>query len=78
MKYIKRKQSLSLKVCRVTRRGVCVTDLIDHMITESKVLHKGTDMEGKFAVFHDEPAQWNERGAQGHIGKSTRASRAAS
>ena len=45
----------------------CVTDLIDHMITESKNLYKGTDMENKFAMFHDALAQWNEKEAQEYI-----------
>ena len=37
----------------------CVTDLIDRMITESKGVYKGTDMEDKFVRFHDALAQWN-------------------
>ena len=45
----------------------CVTDLIDHMITESKNLYKGTDMENKFVMFHDALAQWNEKEAQEYI-----------
>ena len=45
----------------------CVTDLIDHMITESKNLYKGTDMEGNFVMFHDALAQLNEKEAQEYI-----------
>jgi len=32
---------------------VCVTDLIDRMITESKKIFAGTDMEDRFLMFHD-------------------------
>ena len=32
---------------------VCVTDLIDHMITESNKIYAGTDMEDRFLMFHD-------------------------
>ena len=45
----------------------CVTDLIDHMITESKELYKGTDMKEKLAMFHDALAQWNGKEAQTFI-----------
>ena len=43
---------------------MCVTDQIDHMITESKKIYAGTDMEGRFLMFHDALAQWNEDEAQ--------------
>ena len=46
---------------------VCVTDLIDHMITESKKIYAGTDMEDRFLMFHDALAQWNEDEAQLYI-----------
>ena len=45
----------------------CVTDLIDHMITESVKLYKGTDMENKFMMFHDALAAWNEHAVQQYI-----------
>ena len=43
---------------------VCVTDLIDPMTTECKKMYAGTDMEGRFLVFHDPLALWNEDEAQ--------------
>ena len=46
---------------------VCVTDLIDHMITESNKIYAGTDMEDRFLMFHDALAQWNEDEAQLYI-----------
>jgi hypothetical protein len=36
---------------------VRVTDLIDHMTTESKKIYAGTDMEGNFLMFHDALSQ---------------------
>ena len=46
---------------------VCVTDLIDHMTTESKQIYAGTDMEDCFLMFHDALAQRNEDEAQLYI-----------
>ena len=37
-----------------------MTDLIDHMITESKKIYAGTDIKGRFLMFHDALSQWNE------------------
>ena len=37
-----------------------MTDLIDHMITESKKIYAGTDIEDRFLMFHDALSQWNE------------------
>jgi len=46
---------------------VCLTDLIDHMTTESKKIYAASDMEGRFLMFHDALAQWNEDEAQLYI-----------
>jgi len=46
---------------------VCVTDQIDHMTAESEKIYAGTDMEGRFLMFHDALAQWNEDEAQLYI-----------
>ena len=46
---------------------VCVTDLSDNMITESKKLYAGTDMEGRFLVFHGALAHWSGGEAQLYI-----------
>jgi hypothetical protein len=35
----------------------CVTDLIDHMILETQMLYKGTDMEDRRMLLHDALAQ---------------------
>lgn len=45
----------------------CVTDLIDHMIEESKKLYAGTDMQDKFMIFHDALSTWYEGEAQEYI-----------
>ena len=37
-----------------------MTDLIDHMITESKKIYAGTDIEDRFLMFYDALSQWNE------------------
>ena len=51
-----------------------MTDLIDHIITESKKIYAGTDIEGRFLMFHDALSQWNEAEALLYIKTSTRAS----
>jgi hypothetical protein len=37
---------------RLEDAKVCVTGLIDHMITESKKIYAGADMEEHFLMFH--------------------------
>ena len=49
-----------------TRSG-CVMYLIDHMITESKKIYAGTDMEDRFMMLHDALSQWYEAEAQLYI-----------
>ena len=44
-----------------------MTDLIDHMITESKKIYAGTDTEDHFLMFQDALSQWNEAKAQLYI-----------
>ena len=45
----------------------CVADLVDRMITDSKGLYKGTDMEDRCVMFHDALDRWNGKDEQGYI-----------
>jgi hypothetical protein len=53
--------------CRSEYTKRCVTNLVDHMITESKKNYAGTDMEGCFLMVHDALSAWNEAEAQEYI-----------
>ena len=45
----------------------CVTDLVDHMILESKKLYAGTPQEHTFLLFHDALSTWYESEVQTYI-----------
>ena len=48
----------------------CVTELIDHIIKESKAVYKGTDRESDFLIFHDALSQlYKDQGAQDYLKK---------
>ncbi|KAJ1424247.1 hypothetical protein B484DRAFT_464846 [Ochromonadaceae sp. CCMP2298] len=58
----------------VIRRGnasrhalVCITDVIDHVISESKCMYAGTSCEDTFIIFHYGLKQWWEKEAQAYI-----------
>jgi hypothetical protein len=46
---------------------ICVTELIDHVISESTRLYAGTDVAGTFCIFHDGLTAWWEPEAQAYI-----------
>lgn len=45
----------------------CVTDLVDHMILESKKIYVGTPQEHTFLMFHDALSTWHEPEVQTYI-----------
>ncbi|KAJ1412691.1 hypothetical protein B484DRAFT_467833, partial [Ochromonadaceae sp. CCMP2298] len=58
----------------VIRRGnasrhalVCITEIIDHVISESKRMYAGTSCQDTFIIFHDGLKQWWEKEAQAYI-----------
>ncbi len=52
---------------KVNKRLICITDLMDHTISESMRVYKGTDMEDKFFIFHDGLSLWWAKEAQEYI-----------
>jgi hypothetical protein len=46
---------------------ICVTELIDHVISESTRLYAGTDVANSFCIFHDGLTAWWEPQAQAYI-----------
>ena len=46
---------------------ICVTDMMDHIVAESKRLFAGTAYADSFVIFHDALKQWWEPGAQAHL-----------
>ena len=46
---------------------VCVTDLMDHVVAESKRLFKDTKYADSFVIYHDALKQWWEPEAQAHL-----------
>ena len=45
----------------------CVTELIDHMVIESKKAYVGTDREGDFLIYHDALSVFTETEAQAYL-----------
>jgi hypothetical protein len=45
----------------------CITDLMDHVVRESKRLYKGTKHAGDFMIYHDGLSAWWEDEAQEHL-----------
>ncbi|KAJ1421305.1 hypothetical protein B484DRAFT_465573 [Ochromonadaceae sp. CCMP2298] len=46
---------------------VCITSLIDHVISESKRMYAGTPYADSFIIFHNGLSQWWEKEAQDYI-----------
>ena len=57
-----------VEVKKVVDKKYCsIKELIDHIISESKKLYKGTDYENTFLIFHDALSSYFEHGAQEYI-----------
>jgi hypothetical protein len=52
-----------------TKQGgvISITEIMDHVVVESKKIYKGTAVEDTFLIFHDGLAQWWESDAQDHL-----------
>ena len=61
----------SEEVDKALRRGagavVCVTELMDHVVAESKKLFRGTTHEHDFVIWHDALSAWWEDEAQDYL-----------
>ena len=50
-----------------TLKKICITELIDHVISQSKALYAGTEFADSFYIFHDGLTAWWEPSAQAYI-----------
>jgi hypothetical protein len=46
---------------------VCITDIMDHVVAESKKVYDGTPAAERFLIYHDGLAQWWEKEAQTYL-----------
>jgi hypothetical protein len=46
---------------------ICITDVMDHVVTESKKIYEGTPAAARFLIFHDGLSQWWEKEAQAYL-----------
>lgn len=69
VKYGKGTEALSeaLRMKLRTLKIICITELIDHVISESTRLYAGTERASTFWIFHDGLTAWWEPAAQAYI-----------
>ena len=51
----------------VDKKWCCVTDIMDHMITETSKVYEDTEYADNFVIFHDGLAAYWEKEAQDHL-----------
>ena len=49
------------------KKYCCITDLMDHLVSESEKVYMGTDMFDKFHIYHDGLRLWWTKSAQNHM-----------
>jgi hypothetical protein len=59
----------ALKAKMRTLKKICITELIDHVISESTRLYAGSEHADTFQIFHDGLTAWWEPAAQDYIAK---------
>jgi hypothetical protein len=51
----------------VNKKWCCITELMDHVIEESKNIYQNTEYEDTFLIFHDGLSAWWEKEAQQYL-----------
>ena len=67
MKYGDQAREMTVQKLNNSDHIICVTDIMDHVISESKKVYAGTPQEHDFKIFHDGLSQWWEADAQKHM-----------
>ena len=51
----------------VNKKYCCVTELMDHVVTESRKIYADTTGANTFMIFHDDLSAWREPDAQEYL-----------
>jgi hypothetical protein len=60
MKYGDRAREMTVQKLNNSDHIICVTDIMDHVISESKKVYAGTPQEHDFKIFQNGLSQWWE------------------
>ena len=52
---------------QVSKKILCITTIMDHVVSESKRVYEGTSRFDDFCIFHDGLSQWWEEGSQNYL-----------
>ena len=55
---------------QVDKKLCCISDLMDHVVSESKAVYAGTDKVDSFLIFHDGLAIWWSKSAQNYLSET--------
>jgi hypothetical protein len=66
---LKRRIALNQQIIKqsVNKKYCCITELMDHVVEESKRVYEGTVHENTFFIYHDALSQWWEKESQDHM-----------